>query len=72
MATRFQLEVNLDDAAIASVEDLAQLLRHAADQLGRQCGTDCEFSPKCARCWSDLKFVRADGTPVGAGRIIVD
>ena len=72
MPTRFQLEVNLDHAAIASVADLAQLLRAAADQLGRRCGDDCEFSPKCTRCWSDIRILGRDGHEVGTGRLLVD
>ncbi len=72
MSTRFKLEVNLDSEGIASVEDLAHALRQAADQLVRSCGTDCEFTPKCTKCWSDLPLVDARGTRIGTGTILVD
>lgn len=72
MATRFRLEVDLDAPSMASVEDLSLLLRAAADQLARSCGSDCEFSTKCPRCWHDLSLTAADGTRVGTGRIIVE
>lgn len=72
MTTRFKLEVNLDSASIASVEDLARALHQAADQLLHKCGSDCEFSPKCTKCWSDLPLVDAQGTRIGTGTILVD
>ncbi len=72
MTTRFKLEVNLDSEHIASVEDLARALHQAADRLVQTCGSDCEFTPKCTKCWSDLPLVDAHGARIGTGTILVD
>ncbi|MBI5169109.1 MAG: hypothetical protein HZA61_06450 [Candidatus Eisenbacteria bacterium] len=72
MTTRFQLEVNLDSESIASVQDLARALQQAADRLVQTCGSDCEFSPRCTKCWTDLPLVDERGTRIGTGTILVE
>ena len=69
---KLKLEIDLASEAITSVSDLAETLRSAGDSLLAMCGADCEFTPHCRHCWTDLILRDEKGNVAGSATFVLE